>query len=197
MALVRAAGGSGVAMATKAPPAKAQPQTWQNRIVGEGEEAPDQLLANPLNYRVHPKAQQDALAAVLNEVGWVQRVIVNQRTGHVVDGHARIGLAISRREPSVPVLYVDLAPEEEAKVLATLDPISAMAGADKAILEELLGQVSTGEAALQQMLDDLASRMGVVPSDVTGPEDFPEYGDDLACDYKCPKCSYEWSGKPK
>jgi len=28
---------------------------WRSRIVGEGEEAPDQLLANPDNWRVHPK----------------------------------------------------------------------------------------------------------------------------------------------
>ena len=33
---------------------------WRNRIVGHGEEAPDQLLANPKNWRIHPKAQQDA-----------------------------------------------------------------------------------------------------------------------------------------
>ncbi len=45
---------------------------WRNRIVGAGEEAPDQLLANPGNWRVHPKAQQDALAGALDEVGWVQ-----------------------------------------------------------------------------------------------------------------------------
>ena len=65
---------------------------WRNRITGHGQEAPDQLLANPRNWRVHPKAQQEALAAVLDQVGWVQDVIVNQRTGHVVDGHARIAL---------------------------------------------------------------------------------------------------------
>jgi len=27
---------------------------WRNRIVGTGEEAPDQLLANPQNWRTHP-----------------------------------------------------------------------------------------------------------------------------------------------
>lgn len=32
-----------------APPAR----RWRNRIVGHGEEAPDQLLANPMNFRVH------------------------------------------------------------------------------------------------------------------------------------------------
>ncbi len=28
---------------------------WRNRITGSGEEAPDQLLANPANWRIHPK----------------------------------------------------------------------------------------------------------------------------------------------
>src|SRR5690348_10145058 len=80
---------------------------WRNRIVGHGEEDPEQLLANPNNWRIHPKSQQDALKGVLSEVGWVQDVIVNKRTGFVVDGHARVALAISAGE-RVPVVYVDL-----------------------------------------------------------------------------------------
>ncbi len=50
-----------------------QPTAWRNRIVGTGEEAPDQLLANPGNWRVHPKTQQDALAGTLDEVGGSSR----------------------------------------------------------------------------------------------------------------------------
>src|SRR5438128_1559091 len=103
---------------------------WRNRIVGTGEQAPDQLVANPRNWRTHPGPQRDALRGSLAEVGWVQQVLVNQRTGHVVDGHARVEEALSRKEPSVPVLYVDLDEAEEALVLATLDPIGAMAGRD-------------------------------------------------------------------
>lgn len=91
------------------------------RIVGHGTEAPDQLLANPRNWRIHPKAQQDALSGVLGEVGWVQSIIVNQRTGFVVDGHARVEIAINRGESSVPVVYVDLDENEEGIVLAELD----------------------------------------------------------------------------
>jgi hypothetical protein len=34
------------------------PATWRNRIVGSGEEPPDQLLANPANWRIHPGSQQ-------------------------------------------------------------------------------------------------------------------------------------------
>ncbi len=120
---------------------------WRNRIVGEGEERPDQLLANPYNWRVHPKTQQAALEAVLDEVGWVQRIIVNRRTGHVVDGHLRVALAISRNEPTVPVLYVDLSEEEERLVLATLDPIAAMAVEDAEKLAALLEDVRRAENA--------------------------------------------------
>ena len=39
---------------------------WTNRIVGSGEEAPDQLLAHPSNWRTHPKAQREALREVLD-----------------------------------------------------------------------------------------------------------------------------------
>ena len=67
---------------------------WRNRIAGSGEESPDQLLANPRNFRRHPKHQQDALRGVLAEVGWVQDVIVNRTTGHLVDGHLRVELAM-------------------------------------------------------------------------------------------------------
>lgn len=126
---------------------------WQNRIVGYGEEEPDQLLANPANWRIHPKHQQEALGAVLDNVGWVQNVIVNRRTGFVVDGHMRVALAISKGA-KVPVTYVDLTPDEEALVLASFDPISAAAATDAQKLDELLQGVSTDSPALQKLLND-------------------------------------------
>lgn len=135
--------------------------TWRNRIVGEGEEAPDQLLANPMNWRTHPKRQREALSGLLKEVGWVQRVIVNQTTGHIVDGHARVELAINRRETAVPVVYVELTPDEERLVLASLDPLGAMAGANKDTLDELLNNVQTSDAALQTLLQDTISATGM------------------------------------
>jgi predicted RNA binding protein with dsRBD fold (UPF0201 family) len=140
---------------------KKQAQAWQNRIVGEGVERPDQLLANPSNWRIHPKHQQDALSAVLDNVGWVQRVIINRTTGHIVDGHLRVSLAISRNEAEVPVVYVDLTEDEELTVLATIDPLSAMAATDSAKLAELLASVQTDDAALEAVLKGVGGRNGV------------------------------------
>lgn len=163
--------------------AEPAPKTWRNRITGHGEEAPEQLLANPQNWRVHPQFQQQALGAVLDEVGWVAQVIVNQTTGHVIDGHLRVALAISRGEKAVPVEYVKLSPDEERLVLATYDPLSALALADADLLKGLVGDVApfVADQALQKMLADL-QKQAVVSLDglselVEGePGDAPEPG---------------------
>lgn len=115
---------------------KQQQHGLRSRIVGEGEEAPDQLLANPLNWRTHPKHQADALEDLLKQVGWVRRVIVNRRTGHIVDGHLRVQVGLRRNEPSIPVIYVDLSEDEERLVLAVLDPIGGLAGVDQDLLDQ-------------------------------------------------------------
>lgn len=130
---------------------------FQSRIVGEGYEQPDQLLANPMNWRKHPKAQQDALEGMLRTVGWVQRVIVNRRTGHIVDGHLRVEVALRRDEPQVPVLYVDLTADEERVVLAAIDPIGGLAETDQDMLDELLTGLETGDKDLDDFLDTLRS----------------------------------------
>ena len=62
----------------------------RNRIVGHGEEDPASFVANPRNWRIHSRGQADALGAALAEVGWVQSVIVNRRSGFLINGHLRV-----------------------------------------------------------------------------------------------------------
>jgi hypothetical protein len=138
---------------------------WSNRITRHGAAAPAELLAHPLNARRHPKAQADAVAGLLSEVGWVADVIVNERSGRIVDGHLRVHLAIERAEPTVPVVYVDLDDDEERLVLATLDPLAAMAATDADALASLLASVATSDAALQAALDRLGQDAGVLAPD--------------------------------
>jgi hypothetical protein len=115
-------------------------------------------MFNPANWRIHPKAQQDALEGVLSEVGWVQDVIVNKRTGNLIDGHLRCQVAARNEEQTIPVVYVDLSEDEEAIILASLDPLAAMAATDKAKLEELLHQVHSDDARVQQMMAVVADK---------------------------------------
>lgn len=130
---------------------------WKNRIVGYGEEPPDQLLANPRNYRKHPAEQARVLRRVLSDVGWVQAVVVNQRTGHLVDGHLRVLEALRAGVEKVPVVYVDLSEEEEQLVLATFDPIGRLARADWDGLEDLIQDVLANWPDARAVLQPLHS----------------------------------------
>ncbi len=177
-----------------------QRSRFRNRIIGHGEESPDQLLANPLNSRIHPLAQQEVLSSVLDTVGWVTEVIVNRRSGFVVDGHLRVGLALSAQESSIPVTYVDLAPDEEALIIALLDPISALAVLDGAQFATVLDAVKIEDEDITELLTSLAKSAGVsLPNDIlTPPDTFQEIDPDMmAIDYHCPRCGYEWAGQPK
>ena len=132
-----------------------------NRIVGHGEEAVDQLLANPLNFRLHPDNQQQALAGAIDDIGFIRSVTVNQRTGRVVDGHLRVTLAARSGVETLPVEYVDLDEAEEAQALLSLDPIAAMAASDKAKLDELMRAVQSDDERVQTMITEIAERENI------------------------------------
>lgn len=118
---------------------------WQNRIVRYEQVAPYSLLDNPFNFRVHSQLQQTHLVTLLEQVGWVDVVKVNQNSGRIVDGHLRVEKARQEGEATVPVLWLDLTDEEEQLVLATLDWITEQAEVDVERLQLLLAQVAATE----------------------------------------------------
>ena len=163
-------------MTATTPPTVAPGATqWRSRITGSGTEDARALVANPRNWRRHPKHQADALTGLLDQVGWVQQVIVNSRTGLLVDGHLRVELAVRHGETDVPVVYVDLTEQEERLVLASLDPLASLATRDDDALRALLDSVTIDSADLAKMLKDLAppDRSGL-----TDPDDVPPVPED-------------------
>jgi hypothetical protein len=151
---------------------------WRNRIVRHSDEQPSSLLANPANWRRHPETQQQALTGSLTEIGWVQDVIVNRLTGHVVDGHLRVELAVARAEATIPVIWVDLSAEEERVVLATLDPIAAMASEESEVLRSLLAEVDTEDEALRSLLRDLEAYLAPDRALLGDPDEAPPLPDE-------------------
>jgi ParB-like chromosome segregation protein Spo0J len=173
---------------------------WRSRIVEYGTEDPDQLLANPRNWRIHPKHQQHALSTALDQVGWAAPVIVNRRTGHVIDGHLRVGLALSRGETEVPVAYVDLTVAEEQVVLATFDPIASMAITDVSAHAGLLADLEAGGQfdALLAAVSDAEAAAGSAPTqaqiDARGEQlrrQFDGRGD-VTVAVTCPQCGHDF-----
>ncbi len=131
-----------------------------NRIVGYSTKPADQFEANPLNYRKHPQRQRDAVQASLRELGWIGVVVENRTTGRLIDGHERVWQALKNNEP-VPYVEVELSEDEEKLALAIFDPITYMAETDAQVLDTLLREVNTGEAALQELLAGMAEDAGL------------------------------------
>lgn len=139
--------------------APAPPATWRSRVTRSTDEPPDQLLAHPDNWRIHPWYQQQALAHVIERVGVLAPVIVNDTTGHLVDGHLRVLLALRSEQPTIRVDHVELSPEEEAAALATLDTIADMAEIDATAYRQLLEDCQVDHAAAAPHLDTLRSHL--------------------------------------
>lgn len=131
------------------------------RLAGEEYANPKDLAANPRNWRVHSTEQERALATVLDEVGWVQRVIVNRTTGFIFDGHLRVKQALKNGDKTVPVQYVELSESEEGIILATFDPLGAMAGTNDMALRALLDSIETDSESLTRLLLEIESAYGV------------------------------------
>ena len=155
--------------------------------------SPREWAENPRNWRRHPEAQTAALSDVLGEVGWAGALLYNEATGRLIDGHARRKVAMDQGCDRVPVLVGSWSEADEAKILATLDPIAAMAEANAGALESLLADVETDSDAMQKMLDDLAEQAGVKPPDFE-PVGMDDQGRlDEKAKATCPECGHEFT----
>jgi hypothetical protein len=108
------------------------------------------LRPNPKNWRTHPQSQQDALRGVLAEVGLADACLARELPDGslmLIDGHLR---AETLGDGEVPVLVLDVTEAEADKLLATLDPLAAMAEKDAEQLASLLG-------TLKEQNDNLAA----------------------------------------
>ena len=85
---------------------------------------PTTLTGAEYNPRQMGDKQRLALEQSLDEFGFVQPIVVNERTGLVVGGHQRLQAALALDHKEVPVVYVDLTEEREKALNVALNKIS-------------------------------------------------------------------------
>lgn len=100
----------------------------------------------------------------------IEVAVIDNRDLNEEDG-SMLGIGLNRS--------TRLGHDDAEKLLALLQPMSetdrTIAGYDDGDVQELLTSLE----------------------EISAPEEFPEYDDDIETEYRCPKCGYEWSGKPK
>jgi hypothetical protein len=132
--------------------------TIRDRIKEFRRVAARELLDHDGNPRRHPQAQRDALRGVLEQVGIAAALVAyhSQRNGGrltLIDGHLRK----QDFDLDWPVLVLDVTDPEADLLLATHDPLAALAEYDRPKLDALLQEVRAKSPAVVAMLKDLAA----------------------------------------
>ncbi len=110
-----------------------------------------ELIPNDKNWRRHPREQVQAFQEIIDEVGFADVVIVREVDGgyELIDGHMRTGML---QDETLPAIVLDLTDEEAEIILATMDPLGAMAKSNDDKLEELIAEL---DLDLRERLKDI------------------------------------------
>ncbi len=172
---------------------------YRDRIVGHKKVPAAALKPNVLNYRTHPEEQAQALQGSFTSLGVARSVLAhvsdadrrealgddasdNPRVATLdalergaaltlIDGHLRVEQLKAQNLP-VEVEILDVNDEEARLLLATLDPLAALAGHDAGKLDELLAELGPQQEALQRVIDELAASARQAEEE-TPPEEAP------------------------
>jgi ParB-like chromosome segregation protein Spo0J len=152
------------------------------------------LRPNPRNWRTHPAAQLDALRGVLAEVGFAGAELARELpdgTLELIDGHARAEIA---GDAEIPVLVLDVDEAAAAKILATFDPLGAMAESNAGKLDGLLREIETSSPAVAEMLAKLGKEAGCewAKETIPGANKPIDEAAMAQTQHECPSCGFKW-----
>jgi hypothetical protein len=118
-----------------------------------------ELTANPKNWRRHPQWQRDGMQAIFEQVGYAGALIAYESAEGLmlIDGHLRQEMT---PDEEVPVLILDVTEAEADILLASYDPLTAMASEDGQALTQLLDTIKADEPKVQALLLDIRERWG-------------------------------------
>jgi hypothetical protein len=117
-----------------------QGDSFPSLIVGHGEADLSEIMFNPDNWRAHPVVQREGMTEILEKIGIAQTIIVNKRTGRLVDGHMRVELMIEKGMTHGPVTYIDCDEDTERQLLLFFDRIGMYAEGDTEQIERLISE---------------------------------------------------------
>jgi len=159
---------------------------------------PATLTPDPRNARTHSPEQIEQLRASIREFGFTNPVLLRPN-GMIGAGHGRVEAAKAEGLATVPTCVVEGLTDDQWRAYVIADNKLALnAEWDVDILAEELRAMAGGTADMNLVGfsdDELADLLKPDAEPPTSPDVFPEFGEDIDTQHKCPKCGYAWSGK--
>jgi ParB-like chromosome segregation protein Spo0J len=156
----------------------------------------DHLRPHPENPR---RGDTSAIRASIEALGFYGVLIAQRSTGFVIVGNHRLRAAQELELDAVPVTYLDVDDETALRILLADNRTSDLGTYDDRLLADVLSSLAAAGALAGTGYDpDHLERLLAALAPPTPPEAFPDVDEEnLRTVYRCPSCSYEWSGKPR
>lgn len=137
-------------------PATTPHARWATRIVGLEYHPAGAIQPHAQNWRGHGPDQQRVMAGILEDIGIAGALLCYRSAGIVtlLDGHMRHALDAAQ---VWPCLMLDVTDDEADVILATFDPLGALATTTHSQLDALLATTRTDHTSVQALLDALAT----------------------------------------
>lgn len=157
------------------------------------------LRPDPENPMRHNDAHIQRLVGSIQTDGFIQPIAVSIPDMTIIAGHGRVEAARAAGFDEVPAVLIDDYDRTKRR-LALINTNGTYGEFEDDDLRNLLRNLANDGVDLDltglepYKLDFL---MGDDVTTMAPPESFPAYSGEVETDYRCPKCSYEWSGKAK
>jgi hypothetical protein len=164
---------------------------WRDRVKEFRRVPASQLKANPKNWREHPPEQQRAMRGVLEEIGIAGALLARETPDglELIDGHLRTEMA---DDTEWPVLVLDVDENEADVLLASVDPIGALAKRNDEMLRDLIEGLDVENRSLSELLNLMENEVAEeVPLFVPVEDQVPRL--DEVASVKCPECDHVFS----
>ncbi len=141
----------------------------------------EKLIPNPRNPNKHPQKQLDLLAKIIKNQGFRNPIVVSNRSGFIVKGHARLEAAKMLGLKTCPVDFQDY--ENEAAEWADMiadNRLAELAESSLPELKDLLEELDTGEFDMDltgfdaESLEELMTQFHVPEEGLTEDDEIPE-----------------------
>jgi hypothetical protein len=138
----------------------------------------------PNNPRVMDEGELSGLSASIARFGYVEHIIWNETTGHIISGNQRYAVLLRAGVKKATMVVVNLPPEEELAASLTLNN-PAIEGAWKEEVNDLMYQVELADSELFQSLN-METLRASLENLANKSKDKKEW------DAECPCCKHRW-----